>query len=262
VECPVDDLSAVARELRIARENLGLSREQLAATMGYSPSYIEKVETGKLAATEAYVRAAAALSNGIDTEGLFGRLRNDGLRRKAIGDWLRDWLHIEQQASVIRWFEPDLAPGLLQVEGYAQALLRTEAEVAMRLERQEILGRDEPPEFVAIVNEHALHRRVGSPAVMHEQLVRLAADTRAVVQVLPTDTDTYAGCDGSFVLATVGDRVYVYVDTPAQGFTLEGREVVSRVQRQWEAIRGEALTSRQSRELILKEAERWKAAAA
>lgn len=106
-ERPVDDLSIVARELRIARESLHLSREQLAERLGYSSSYIEKIETGKLAITEQYVTAAtAALAEGIDTAGLFGRLREDGLKRPVMSQWLRDWLHIEQQATELRWFEP------------------------------------------------------------------------------------------------------------------------------------------------------------
>lgn len=255
----MDDLSIVARELRIARESIHLSREQLAERLGYSSSYIEKIETGKLAATEQYVTtAAAALAEGIDTAGLFGRLREDGLKRPVMSQWLRDWLHIEQQATELRWFEPLLIPGLLQTDPYARELLVDDDRVAARMERQSVLDGDDPPEVSVVIDESVLHRCVGNAKVMYEQLVRLT-ELHAWVQVLPSEADTYAGSDGAFVLATVGERQYVYVDTPARGFTLEDREVVSGMQRSWDVIRGEALPQRQSRAMILKVAESWKA---
>lgn len=126
------------------------------------------------------------------------------------------------------------------------------------MERQSLLDRDDPPEVSVVIDESVLHRCVGNAKVMYGQLVRLT-ELHAWVQVLPSEADTYAGFDGAFVLATVGERQYVYVDTPARGFTLEDREVVSGMQRSWDVIRGEALPQRQSRGMILKVAESWKA---
>jgi transcriptional regulator with XRE-family HTH domain len=254
----VESLSSIARELRVAREKLKRSREQLAERIGYTASYIEKIELGKVPVTEGYLTAALpVLAEGIDVTATFGRLRQDALRQPVISEWLRPWLHIEEQADTLRWYKPLLVPGLLQVDGYARALLTTEDEVKARMARQAVFSRDEQPEVVAVIGEHVLHDRVGAPEIMAEQLAHLA-QIQAVVQVLPADTDSYYGRDGSFVLATVREQQYVYVDSPARGFTLEDREIISRVQRAWEAIRGEALTPRQSHEVILKAAERWK----
>lgn len=255
----VSDPGLFGRELRRARERLGLTQEETAKLLNVSLSLYEKAERGAVPPSQSLsIAADTKLHDGVEAAGFFSRLRDHGLHRNAVREWLRDWLSIEQQADMIRWYEPDLVPGLLQTRGYASALITREAAVVARLERQQILDRDEPPEVVVIIGEHVLHRRVGSPEVMYEQLATLAEDRRVVIQVLPLDAETYAGCDGSFVLGAVGDRTYVYVDTPARGFTLEDREIVSRVQAKWEAIRGEALTARQSRELIFKQAERWK----
>jgi transcriptional regulator with XRE-family HTH domain len=250
--------SHLARLLRRARENLKLSRQALADEIGYTASYVEKVERGEEPVRTEYLkRVGATLAPGVDVPGLLAWLHDEGLRRPIVSDWLRPYLEIEKQADVIRWFEPLLFPGLLQVEGYARALLDTEEQVAARMARQEILAGADRPEVVAIVDESVLHGHVAGPDVMAEQLAHLA-ETPAVVQVLPADTDIYPGLNGSFVLATVGRREYVYVETPARGFTLEDPEIVSQVRHDWEVLRGEALTSRQSRDLILKAAERWK----
>jgi transcriptional regulator with XRE-family HTH domain len=250
--------SHLARLLRRARENLKLSRQALADEIGYTASYVEKVERGEEPVRTEYLqRASAALAPGVDVPELLGWLHDEGLRRPIVSEWLRPYLEIEKQADTIRWFEPLLIPGLLQVEGYARALLDTEDQVAARMARQEILGSADPPEVVAIVDESVLRGHVTGADVMAEQLQHLT-ETSAVVQVLPADTDIYPGLNGSFVLATIGRREYVYVETPARGFTLEDPELVSQVRHDWEVLRGEALTSRQSRDLISKVAEQWK----
>lgn len=234
-----------------------MSRKDVAARSGWSLSKIEKTESGLLPATEDYVRdVLPVVREGVDIEALFGRMQQDGLRRPVFSDWFRDYLHIEQQADTIRFYEPDVVPGLLQSEGYARALLTREVELATRMGRKAIFTRDHPPTVIAVLGENVLHRLVGSPVVMTEQLASLL-EPPAVVQVLPSDTDTYAGLDGSFVLTSVGDRDYLHVSTVAQGVTLDDRESVSRAQRAWDEIRGSALPPRQSQQLIMEVAEKW-----
>ena len=61
--------------------------------------------------------------------------------------WFAKWADIEARASLIRWFEPLLVPGLLQVESYARAVLAwkpdsasAEANLKTRQARQTVLG--------------------------------------------------------------------------------------------------------------------------
>lgn len=249
------ELSAVARELRAARDNLKLSREQLAEKIGYTASYIEKIETGKLAATESYITAAAKiLASGIDAIELFGRLREDE-RREVVPSWFRPWADHEQEATEIRWYEPLLVPGLLQTEAYAEALLGDAERVAFRMERQRVLDR---ASVTVVVAEPVLSYLVGSPEVMHHQL-RALIESPATVQVLPYDADTHLGTLGSFATATVDGSEVAYADSPVRGLVTADPAVVLDVRRRWDGLRGEALPQRHSRELIMKVAEeRWK----
>lgn len=250
----MDDLSAIARELRAARENLKLTREQLAEKIAYTASYIEKIETGKLAATDPYIAAAAkVLADGVNAIELFGRLRDDE-RREVVPGWFRPWVDHEQEATEIRWFEPLVVPGLLQLEAYAEELLRDAERVAFRMSRQQILDRTD---LTVVILETVLSYQVGTPELMAEQLEALA-HSPAVVQVLPIDADTHLGVDGSFALATVDGSEVAYADSPLPVQVSVDTSVVSECRRRWDMIGREALPQRQSRELILKEAERWK----
>jgi transcriptional regulator with XRE-family HTH domain len=253
----VDDLSSIARELRAARDTLGLTREQLAEKISYTASYVEKIETGKLPVTDGYLAAAIpVLIEGVDPASLLKRLRDDE-RRDVVPRWFRAWRDIEQQAAVLRIYHPAVVPGLLQTDDYARELLKDEERVAVRIERQEILNREGEPGVVVIIDESVLYRQIGDHAVMYRQLQHLAT-TRAVVQVLPSDANTYLGVDGAFVLATLDGRAIAYAETPLQGFVLDLPEVTSKARERWETLRGESLPQRQSRELILRVAEeRW-----
>jgi hypothetical protein len=103
------------------------------------------------------------------------------LARRADGPvptWFEDWLRAEGDAHVLRIWQPLIIPGLLQTAEYARALFlaagadeaSAEELVAVRLERQSILDRAEPPHVITVLDESALRRLVGSPAIMCEQL--------------------------------------------------------------------------------------------
>jgi hypothetical protein len=93
-----------------------------------------------------------------------------------------------------------VGPGLLQTAGYAREVYRRglpndsdggiEERVAARMERQQILDRDDPPLLLAVIDEGALRRAVGSPALMREQLAHLlktAERPKVMLQVVPPD---------------------------------------------------------------------------
>jgi Domain of unknown function (DUF5753) len=92
-----------------------------------------------------------------------------------------EWLEKELVAQMIRAWSPVLLPGLLQTGEYARALFiaagadddYADELVAVRLGRQEILDRPRLPHFVAVLDESALHRLIGSAQVMHDALVRV-----------------------------------------------------------------------------------------
>lgn len=106
-------------------------------------------------------------------------------------------LILEDDATALRTYQPNLVPGLLQTERYARELIETKSDLpletvrrqaSLRAKRQRVLCREDAPRLCVILDEAALRRPVGEPAVMREQYERLAemADTPQVtIQVLP-----------------------------------------------------------------------------
>jgi transcriptional regulator with XRE-family HTH domain len=248
-----------ADELRRAREAANMTQEQLAQTINFSKSTVAMVETCQRSPKEDFT---TAVDKALDTDGRFSRMRERLLRAEITPAWFRPWTEYEREAAEIRWYEPLLVPGLLQVTDYASAVLlrvddpeRTESLVAARLERQQVVGRTS---VTVIIEESVLRRQVGAREAMHRQLHHLASVAEVAVHVLPTAAETNRHLDGSFALAVVDGTEVAYVDTPARGFVLEDREVVWQLRQRWEVLAAEALPRKLSRELILKEAESWK----
>jgi Domain of unknown function (DUF5753) len=130
------------------------------------------------------------------------------------------------------------------------------------MERQQILTRDDPPMLVAVLDEGVLHRAVGGPKVMYEQLMHLVGrcESRSdvVVQVIPKEVGAYAGLAGPFVIATMDGDEFVYLDSALYGQVAESAQDLAIVKRMWESLRAEALPRQPSVNLIKKVAEQWK----
>lgn len=161
------EVGGVARELRLAREAAGLTRERMAEQAGLSASLIDKVERGVVPVSETYVTAATkVLMPYIDVAAVLKRVWEDGQRplQPTVPDWFEVWKEeVEPHATVLRVYQALLVPGLLQTEDYARALLADEARVSVRLERQLVLARERPPEYVTIINETVLSTRSAPP---------------------------------------------------------------------------------------------------
>lgn len=252
-----------ASELRHARERVGMTQDEAASAMGYTQGYIAKLECGTRAGNRELARRADLAYK---TEGLLERIVVHSLNRAVIPDWFRPWEEIEQQATALRWYEPLLVPGLLQTEEYARAVLRfvdephdhLEGRVTARMVRQETLAKENPPELVVLLDEVVMCRPVGGSKVMREQLLKIAdLAERALVQVVPLNADTYHGLAGQFVIAAVDGTEVVYTDTQLRGYVVGTAEAVTTAKRRWDAIRAEALSRKQSRELILETARKY-----
>ena len=106
----------------------------------------------------------------------------EGQKQRLYG-WFQEWADIEAQATVLRWYEPLVVPGLLQTEEYVRVILSArpdgnlddlDEQVAARLARQAILDRTGAPQLWCILDEGVLHRAIGGSKVMRSQLYRLA----------------------------------------------------------------------------------------
>ncbi|MEU5689515.1 helix-turn-helix domain-containing protein [Streptomyces venezuelae] len=197
-------------ELRRLREAAGLSQSQLGSCVFVTASLIGQVETTRRVPTRDFSeRVDAALG----TDGLFSRLVGLVLRSQ-LPTWFQAYAEMEARASFISTYQCQLVYGLLQTEPYARAVLGVEHQerldemVAARMERQRILGRSSPPALLVVLDEAALHRRVGGPAVMRDQLAHLLGFRDSPwlnLQVLPFAVGQHAAVMGSFNLLRFGD---------------------------------------------------------
>jgi transcriptional regulator with XRE-family HTH domain len=162
----------------------------------------------------------------------------------AFGDvvprWFEDYLRLEQAARVIRSFETQFVPGLLQTQEYARAVIRlgydaaptdgVERRVSLRMRRQQLLRRPDPPHVWAVIDEAALRRPIGGAATMRGQLAHLAEISELpniTVQIMPFSAGGHAAAGGPItILRFAEDRIRdvvfleqlnsaVYVDKPA-----------------------------------------------
>lgn len=261
----------VMMELRLLRQTLGLSQEEFGRSIGYSASHVSSVETGGRSLTPDY---AVALDRAYDPafregeDGRFGRMLRE--LSEFDPDWLREWIEYEQQAKLLRWYEPAFVPGLLQTEAYARAMFTTDIlppadvdqRVKSRLARQAILTREAAVPLVAVLDVMVLRRQVvGQPGVMAEQvahLVKMAELPHVQILVVPEEAGIYPGLQGGFILATLGDGSMVtHLDHQVRAQVVNGADDLATLQRTWEAVRGEALPRRQSLDLIKKAAQTW-----
>lgn len=201
--------------------------------------------------------------------GLYAALAE--IARKSNGPipgWFADWLEAERDAHTLRLWSPTLIPGLLQTAEYARALfLAAGADedsaselVAARLDRQSILDRPSPPHVVAVLDESVLHRLIGSPAIMADQLAHLAGVSERLhvsVHVLPA-TGANAGLSGAFDIASSDDTPDTLRTESLEDQTTENRALVRKASIVFDLVRRDALPRVASRTLILEAAEQWK----
>ncbi|MFF0490089.1 helix-turn-helix domain-containing protein [Nocardia sp. NPDC004068] len=228
-------LGARLRELRRAARMSGV---ELAAACGWHSSKVSRIEHGKQSPTEEDVAQwCSAVGNLSVLDDLVASLRNaqamylEWQRAVAAGHAhrQRQSIQLEGRTKLIRWWSPDVVPGLLQTEPYARAVLtaciavtagRNDLDEALtaRMQRQRVLHRGER-RFHLIVGEWALYRTVGDDEVMLNQLARLTetiTHPRIRLGILPL-TAEYRVPATNFVIY---DRTRVQTETVSAELTI------------------------------------------
>jgi transcriptional regulator with XRE-family HTH domain len=211
---------ALGTHLRRLREDSGITAVKAAETIRATPSKISRLERGR---TTAKQRDVADL---LSLYGVTGETEREELlemaRRASAQDWWQQYTDIlprwfepyiglERAASVIRSYEVQFVHGLLQTEDYARAVImisnahapaeEIDRRVSMRIKRQQLLTQPDAPEVWAVLDEAALRRSPGDPAVMHGQLQHLLELTdlpNVTLQIVPFDAGPHAAAGGPF----------------------------------------------------------------
>jgi transcriptional regulator with XRE-family HTH domain len=222
---PVHENPQLARKrlrisLRYWRDQRLFTQKQVAEALDWSMSKVVRIERGDVRVSLTDLRALLALYKISDEEEIS---RLTGLARvarrrawfqdypNAVDPDFEDYLIYESSAVVIETFQTLLIPGLLQTENYARVVMEaggtvpTEQGVALRLMRQAILAEADGPFLRCVVDEAALHRQVGGPAVMREQLLRLkdAAGQRVSVGIIPFTAGAHPSMSEPFTILTL-----------------------------------------------------------
>jgi hypothetical protein len=159
--------------------------------------------------------------------------------------WFETYVGLEEAASLIRTYEVQFIPGLLQTEDYARAVTiagrpalpteEVERRVKLRMHRQRILDRGPSgPRLWAVVDEGALRRPIGGSRVMRAQLEHLLTmrDRRNVtIQIMPFRFGGHAAEGGAFSILRFPEPDLpdvVYVEQLASALYLDKREQVDR----------------------------------
>src|SRR5262245_25710841 len=244
-QTPTVRLRRLAAELRSLRTSSGLTRDEIVERTGINVATLYRIEHARVRPQTRTLRTL------LDLYGV----END--QQAELVALLRDarergWLHAyqselpEQYMTFIgfegearnSWnYESLFVPGLLQTEGYARAVItgtlpfasreEVERRVEVRMERREVLRNENPLELWGIVDEAALRRQVGGPAVMHAQLRQLLEATELpniTLQVIPFDAGAHAGMADSFVFLQFAEEAIpdvVSVETMAGELFLE-----------------------------------------
>lgn len=222
---------ALGSRLRRLREERGVDRDAAGDAIRGSHAKISRLETGRTGFKERDLRDLLTLYGITEASEREEFLELARLANKPgwwhqyndlLPSWFETYIGLEQAASSIRTYEAQFVPGLFQTECYAHNIIglghkdETDRRVAMRLRRQEILTREEPPTVWAVVDEAALRRPVGGRDVLRNQirhLLEVADLPRVTIQILPYSVGGHAAASGSFSIlrfieAELPDIVY------------------------------------------------------
>ncbi|MFI1700540.1 helix-turn-helix domain-containing protein [Streptomyces bobili] len=260
-------------ELRRLRQASGLKGSEVADRLMVSQPKISHMENGNRAVSPRDVRDLCTLYEVTDQQVV------DSLMQMARESGQQGWWHtykdipqsvyiaLETDATSLHTYEPLWIPGLLQTPAYAHALIgrsiprlttqQAATRLKVRLRRQHrIYDPARPLRLWTVLDESALHRVVGSPEIMREQLEHLNAlstEPHVAVEVLPYAAGAHPGLSGQFSILRSADSPtagVVHLDRFANDLYLDKPSDVRHYAVLYDHLRTQALGPDSTRDLI------------
>ncbi|WP_034267996.1 helix-turn-helix domain-containing protein [Haloechinothrix halophila] len=263
-------------QLRRMREEAGISRADAGFHIRGSESKISRMELGRVGFKDRDVADLMTLygrSDPEEREEYLQMVRDSNTPgwwyryHDLLPAWFTNYVGLEESASRIQTFELQFVPGLLQTEDYARAVATkgrpeyhadaTERRIALRMRRQKILSKPNAPRLWAFIDEAVLHRPVGGPAVLKDQLDALIEWTKMphiAVQVLPYSRSNH-GAEGAFSVLRFAEPELpdiVYVEYLTGAVYLDKQDDLEPYARAIDQLAVDAETPDQSRALLEK----------
>jgi transcriptional regulator with XRE-family HTH domain len=215
-------------ELRRLREGQSIKLEEVADRLGLAPSTLSRIETGKAPTRSAYLTSMLDYY-GVDDPSqrqMLVEMAREGHRKGWWAVWedvlptgFGIYVGLEAEAASLRVYEAQVVHGLLQTEEYARTVMTTvrrrqtpeeiDRLVALRMQRQEVLVREDPIELWIILDEAVIRRTMGPPDLMNRQLARLveaAQMPNVTLQVLEFSSGLHPALNGPFAIIEFPER--------------------------------------------------------
>ncbi len=268
-----DPRGLLGKLLREARNESGKSGEALARAIGQEKTGVVRAESGERVPTLATLGAwlsecgVAGLAESA-LRGIWKLARNVEDPAQA---QLAPWYATEARAHTLRFWQPIVIPGLLQVEQYAYEIHRAAGrgheraleDTGARMARQAILNREDGPTVVIVLDELVLHRPIGTAQVMAEQcarLLELSEHPSVLIHILPSSLGASPGLGGSVSLASVtGEPDVLLTGSMLEDVVTTDAQQVRAASGIFERVRGRAANTDGSRTILGEAMERWTA---
>lgn len=263
--------------LRRAREAAELKQEAVAAAMDWSLSKLIRIEAGSVSISTNDVKALLHLYR-VSDQGLVEELVALArvARRRAWWSGLKEtlpasyasYIGLEAEATRLLYYQPINVPGLLQTEAYARAIVPVDGpqqvasneigtRINIRLTRQrEVLGRSDPPQIHALLDEAVLRRITGSREIMHEQLrhlIEVSSTPNLRIQIVPFTAGSN-WVNGPFIVLGFPDPAVdndvVYVESALVEDVIDRPDAIGPYLDTFARLSSEALTDQDSIKLI------------
>jgi transcriptional regulator with XRE-family HTH domain len=224
-------------ELRNSREAAAMTQRDVAVAMDWSQSKLIRIESGAVNISTNDLRALLSHygmdSDRIDTLVNVARAAREPTPWSAYKDVATPeyiaFLGYESSASIIRNFEPQFVPGLLQTEEYARTILssfyahspyKIDHLVNLRMERQELLVRKPAARLHFIMDEAVIRRMAGGHDVMRRQLrhvQQLTEYPNITIRIVPFEQGIYPRLQVGYQLFQFPDpedEYVLYIENP------------------------------------------------
>ncbi|MBO1333831.1 helix-turn-helix transcriptional regulator [Streptomyces sp. VRA16 Mangrove soil] len=243
-------------QLRRLRESRGITREAAGYSIRASESKISRLELGRVSFKARDVEDLLTLygvTDGAEREALLSLVKEANVAgwwhsySDVLPGWFQTYIGLEGAASLIRGYEAQFVHGLLQTEAYAHAVVAQgmkgapaediERRVSLRLARQKILVAERAPDVHIVLDESALHRMHGGPAVMRgqlEHLIEVAELPHLTLQIMPFSHGWHPGESGTFTLLTFPESDLsdvVFLEQLTSALYLDKREDVAQYEK-------------------------------
>lgn len=265
---PTNRKSRLGRLLSELRDRAGRSAEEAARLLRVTAATISRYESGHVRPGYPALQALLAYYSAdeetkVHAESLWEDAGERATRVRLPGTASKEYrafVRAEAEASTVRVLQPITVHGMLQTAAYAEGVMestrrfrdpdvRVTRYVAARISRQKRLAEENPLIYHAILDEAAVRRQVGSPAVMIEQLQHLLTVSErpnVTVQIVPFEAGAYSTMSGSCIIlgfAREDDPTTVYLEHPAGGEWIDNETDVKRFEDMFGDVATEAAWS-------------------